>query len=358
MAEPMLQDEARRAQAACARFEADLSAFADGERTSFDGEELARHVASCDGCRAYVNSLAGLSRLHLFGAAEDEAELPSGTELWGDLTRRLLDDNCVKLAAVLYELGKSLVAAGLRRSSELRGVQVFAREPGPIRQLERKGQALFREHRDLSTRARRSEGETLRAARGPFARSEPVAADDPAGAFEAGRACLEQCLRLEPGRDEARIYLAKYFSVNGRFDRARQLLRTVLHARRGSTTGGGEASKVRFFALQQLSRVYSMTRQFERAVELEQQVLAQAEQAGNSLYQAAALTNLAIYCVKLGRLDEAESAIERLTTKLSDHLDAVTVPAFRRARDFKQALLRHRSFLVRLRERYPRLFPS
>jgi tetratricopeptide (TPR) repeat protein len=354
MAEPTLQEEARRAQAACARFEADLTALADGERTSVDGVLISAHVASCDGCRAYVNALAGLSRLHLFGETDAAGELPNGTEMWGDLTRRLLDDNCAKLAALLYELGKALVAAGLRTSADLRGVQLFARKPGSIRQLSTRGQALFRQHRDLAERATRTEGETLHTRRSLFPKSEPAGADEALGAFEAGRACLEQCLRLEPERHEARIYLAKYFSVSGRYDRARQLLRVVLH----SKGGGEEGEKLKFFALQQLSRVYSMTRQFERAVELEREVLERAERAGNDLYQAAALTNLSIYCVKLGRLEEAEAAIQRLATTHSERLEEVTVPAYRRARDFKQALLRHRSFLSRLRGRYPSLFSS
>src|SRR5688572_4706778 len=211
MSEPMLQEEARRAQAACARFEADLSAVADGEKTTFDGEVLARHVASCDACRSYVNALAGLSRVHLFGAIEDGGDaLPNGTELWGDLTRRLLEDNCARLAGVLYELGKALVAAGLQTSAELRGVQVFARKPGSIRKLSKKGEVLFREHRDLAARASRQEGDTLGLRRGTFPSSERLEA---AEAFESGRACLEQCLRLDVGRHEARIYLAKYFCV-------------------------------------------------------------------------------------------------------------------------------------------------
>jgi tetratricopeptide (TPR) repeat protein len=350
MTEPMLQEEARRAQAACARFEADLSAFTDGEKTALDGDEIARHVESCEGCRAYVNALAGLSRLHLFGSLESEA-LPSGTEMWGDLTRRLLDDNCARLAGVLYELGKALVAAGLRGSSDLRGVQVFARKPGSIRKLSRKGEALFREHRDLANRATRTEGETLSARRAALPASERLEA---AEAFESGRACLEQCLRLAPAKHEARIYLAKYFCVAGRFDRARQLLRTVLH----STGNGAEQEKLKFFALQQLSRVYSMTHQFAQALELEREVLSQAERAQNDLYQAAALTNVSIYCVKLGRLEDAESAIHRLATDFGAHVESLTVPAFRRARDFKRALLRHRAFLSRLRDRYPVLFAS
>jgi tetratricopeptide (TPR) repeat protein len=360
MAEPTLQQDARRAQSACARFEADLSAYADGERTELDGQEIATHVESCEACRSYVTALAGLSRLHLFGAVDGGSELPSGTELWGDLTRRLLEDNCAKLAGVLYELGKALVAAGLRTSTELRGVPFFARKPGPIRQLSHKGQALFREHRDLAARARRADGETLSNPRGSFPQSERVEA---AEAFEAGRACLEQCLRLDPTRHEARIYLAKYFSVNGRFDRARQLLRTVLHSKGRDGAAGddgvrGNHEKLKFFALQQLARVYSMTHQFERAVELEREVLVQAERAQNDLFQAVVLTNLSINYVKLGRLDDAESAIDRLATRFATHLETVTVPIYRRARDFKQALLRHRSFLTRLRGRYPLLFAS
>ena len=353
MAERTLHDHARRAQSACERFEADLSAFVDGEKTALDGAEIAAHVEACDGCRAFVSTLAGLSRLHLFGATDvaegavqaDGAGVPS--ELWSDLTRRLLAQNSDRLASVLYELGKALVAAGLSTSAELRGVQVFAKKPGSIRLLSKKGQSLFREHRNLAARRAGERGATTIARRGLFPEDERV---EGSAAFEAGRSCLEQCLRLDGERGDARIYLAKYWSVVGRYDRARQLLQTVLHSRAEAT--------IRFFALQQLSRIYSMARQFERAVELEQQVLAHAEREKNELHQAAALTNLSIYCVKLGRLDEAESAIDRLSKRFPKHLDSITVPAFRRAREFKQALLKHRSFLARLRDRYPLLFAS
>jgi len=350
MSEPTsIRDEALRARDACARFEADLNAFVDGERTALDGGEIARHVDECHGCRAFVNTLAGMSRLHLFGQVEqtEQLELPDGAELFGDFTRRLLQDNTQKLAAVLYELGKALVAAGLKTSSEQRGVQVYARKPGSIRQLAHKGEALSREQRSIAAQQRTRRGALLDSRSELFPESDAIEAGE---AFETGRACLEQCLRLDADRHEARIYLAKYFSVAGRYDRARQLLRTVLHSRADA--------KTKFFALQQLSRVYSATRQFERAVALEREVLLQAERDQNDLYQAAALTNLSIYCVKLGRLDEAESAIDRLANRFSQHLETVTVPAFRRAREFKQALLRHRSFLTRLRGRYPLLFLS
>ena len=350
MSEPTsIRDEALRARDACARFEADLNAFVDGERTTLDNREIARHVDECHDCRAFVNTLAGMSRLHLFGQVEHtgQLELPDGAELFGDFTRRLLQDNTQKLAAVLYELGKALVAAGLKTSSEQRGVQVYARKPGSIRQLAHKGEALSREQRSIAAQQRTRRGALLDSRSELFPESDAIEAGE---AFETGRACLEQCLRLDADRHEARIYLVKYFSVAGRYDRARQLLRTVLHSRADA--------KTKFFALQQLSRVYSATRQFERAVALEREVLLQAERDQNDLYQAAALTNLSIYCVKLGRLDEAESAIDRLANRFSQHLETVTVPAFRRAREFKQALLRHRSFLTRLRGRYPLLFLS
>jgi hypothetical protein len=132
----------------------------------------------------------------------------------------------------------------------------------------------------------------------------------------------------------------------------------VLHAPAGTTGDPEKSAQLKFFALQQLARVYSTTHQFEHAVELEQQVLAHAEEARNELYQAAALTNLSIYCVKLGRLDDAETAIQKLATRFTKHLETVTVPAYRRAREFKQALLRHRGFLTRLQGRYPMLFAS
>src|SRR5262245_53402106 len=265
MREPVadLREEARRAGAACQRFEADLSALVDGERTSLDGDPIARHVEECEGCRSFVNALAGLSRMHLFGANEQApTELPAGADsgLWGDLTRRLLADTELQLATVLYELGKALVASGLRTASDLRGVQVFARAPRPIRPLAHKGQTLFRAHRELRTHAQLGDGADRALRRGIPATGDDVERVESSVAFSSGRACLEQCLRLKPDHHAARIYLAKCFSVAGRYDRARQLLRAVLHSK--------SAERERFFALQQLGRVYAATRQFARAIDL------------------------------------------------------------------------------------------
>ncbi len=347
MAEPTLQEEVLRSHDACARFEADLSAYVDGEKTALDGDEIASHLAGCGPCCSYVQALAGLSRLHLFGGVESQADLPSGTELWGDLTRRLLDDNSTKLSGALYELGKALVAKGLTANPTLRGVRLFVKKPGSISKLSSRSQALFREHRKLGKQPGSAGRDTIAPRKALFAHEDSV---EPDAAFEAGRACLEQCLRLDRDHHAARIYLAKYFNMTGRHDRARQLLRTVMHSRADA--------KMKFYALQQLSRVFSMTQQFARAVELEREVLACAERDHNEAFQAAALTNLSIYCVKLGRLEDAESAIDRLATRFPQHLETLTVPAFRRARDFRQTLLRHRSFLTRLRGRYPLLFAS
>ncbi len=177
MSEPTsIRDDALRARDACARFEADLNAFVDGERTALDGGEIARHVDECHGCRAFVNTLAGMSRLHLFGQAEDleKLELPDGAELFGDFTRRLLQDNQQKLSDVLYELGKALVAAGLKTSAELRGVQVYARKPGSIRHLAHKGQALSREQRSIAAQQRARRGALLEARRDLFPEDESI----------------------------------------------------------------------------------------------------------------------------------------------------------------------------------------
>src|SRR5262245_18530795 len=183
MSEPTsIHDEALRARGACARFEADLSAFVDGERTSLEGADIASHVEECDGCRAFVNALDGMSRLHLFGAAE-RGELPSGTELFGDFTRRLLEDHRQKLAALLYELGKALVAAGLRTTSEVRGVQVYAKKPGSIRQLSHRGEAIFREHRAIAAQQRSRRSAPIDSRRELFPANERVEGSE---AFETG----------------------------------------------------------------------------------------------------------------------------------------------------------------------------
>jgi tetratricopeptide (TPR) repeat protein len=339
---PML----RLAQQACQDFEADLSAFVDGELSGLDASKVSDHIEACAGCQAFVHSLAGMTGLHRDVAASSMLDqIGDAAELWADLTQRLLNDNEVRLADVLYELGKALVAAGIRTSPEVRGVRLYREQPGSLQTLTRRGKLLVRENDDLLARSSvRKAGRGRR--KGLFPAQQQTTRSSVA--FEHGRRCLEESLRLDRNRHEARIYLAQYYRVMGRLDKSRQQIRTVLRA--------DISERLALIALQQLGRVYSVAHQFSKAVEMEREVLEKAKQQEDEVVQVGALANLVIYLVKLGRWDEAEGAVAELVRDFPTHLEGIVAPAFGRARDFRRCLIQEKSFLDRMRSRYPMLF--
>lgn len=335
---------------ACKAFEADLSAFVDGELSGLDAAKVSAHVEECRACRAFVDSLTGMTRMHQDADAYDSlASFGGAAELWSDLAQRLLSDNQDRLGRVLYELGKALVAAGIRTTPGQRSLRLYRTRPGSLPTLVRKGKLLVRENEELQsqTPGRASSNRLLRPRR---QRLFPSSSATPRGsaAFECGRRCLEESLRLVPGKLEARIYLAQYYRVLGRYDRSRQQLRAVLRA--------DPEGRLRLITLQQLSKVYGAVHQFSRAAETEREVLERAREEKDVVFQVGALANLVIYCVKLGRWDEAEAFVADLVQSFPSHLETIVAPAFRRARDFRRCLIREENFLSRMRTCYPALF--
>lgn len=367
---------------ACAEFEADLSMLADGELRGLDADRVARHVESCAGCRGLVENLSQLVDLHRsMDARESSAESPAeaseldavlsgfdGSAMWSELAQRLVSDTEDRLVKVLYELGKALIAAGYETSPEYRNQVVYEKAPGSISSLTRKGRQLLREREGLDRNqdlgrtvdgaskvaAGRRERERERGRRG-LGRgrgdlfSLQVRARGPV-AFESGRRCLEECLRLSPEHAGARIFLGVYHRKVGRLDLARRQFQSVRRS-------AAQASD-RLIASHQLARVYSEACQFARALEMEAQNLEAARELGHRMIQVASLANMMIYSVKLERFEEADQILERLVREFPDQLDNVVAPAFQKARYFRIALLKNAEFLERLRVRYPSLFAA
>ena len=363
-----------RVSAACREFEADLNAFVDGELDGLDADRVAKHVESCDGCHGFVDSLAQMARLHRTMDDELEAQERGGVDLpeelatklevgalWGDLTRRIVADLDQRLVPVLYQLGKALIAAGYETSPEYRNQVVYESRPGSISKLTQHGRQLLREREGLErTRARGELAERrVRERRSGASRQRgrlfPTrAAARGSAAFEAGRRCLEECLRLAPEHVGARIFHGVYLRKVGRLDLARKQFQAVLRNAERGAAGDGDA----LIASHQLARVYSEAHQFDRALEMERGNLERAQQLGHRMIQVAALANMMIYAVKLERFDDADRALERLVREFPDQLETVVAPAFQKARYFRMALLRNAEYLARLRSRYPALFAA
>ena len=107
-----------------------------------------------------------------------------------------------------------------------------------------------------------------------------------------------------PKQYEARLFLAGYYRVMERLDRARQQLRMVLRA--------DDAPRyLKLLASHNLSRIYGEAHQFARAIEIEKEVLQEATRDRHELLQVGALANVAIYSVKIGRLEDAPFVIKK-----------------------------------------------
>lgn len=338
------------ALSACEQFEAQLSSFVDGELDQLDHQRAAEHIEGCLHCRTFVNSLAGLADLNRQHQGDLEAQrflagLDSEAMFTG-LTRKLLTDARSRLSGVLYELGKALISAGLRTSPHITEVPFFVKKPGSVATLKRKGERLAREYSSLRREYAKGEKSAPELKKsGLFPRNDAVRSSP---AFESGRVCLEECLKLSPVCHEARIYLAHYFGTVGRFDKARQQIRTLMRQE--------PPRKMQIHGAHVLGRIYSAARQFVKACEMERKVLEAATKDEDLLMQAGSLTNLAVYAFKLGRYDEVESSLDRLVREFPSRLEDMVLPTLQRSREIRQILQKDRELLGRLRRRFPTVF--
>ncbi len=352
---PMTKDLLHEARSACQRFETDLSAYVDRELSALDSARVSDHVSTCEPCRSFVNSLAGMARMQRALQGENQAVTElfgSQDAMWGGLIQKLLTDTEGRLANVLYELGKSLMHVAHESTptnpAESRAHHIYEKSPGNVRSLTKQGTRLSREYGELQ-----AQGDKTRRSRRSFRKRGlfPSSTKPMRGvaALESGRNCLEQCLRLDPQRADARIFLAWYYRQMGRLDRALQQLRIVERS---------EASpKLKAFAMHHVARIYAQARQFGRAMEVERGVVAATDVVEDAALHSVALFNLFVYAVKLDRLEDAEKAIARWIKEFPDRLaDAVT--AIARARELKRILAKNQPFLDRLRNRYPSLFAA
>jgi tetratricopeptide (TPR) repeat protein len=215
----------------CLPIQVDLSAMLDGELDPASVRRVMVHSDVCPSCRAFLDGIRSQVRLHRKVAMATvppeveggEAHAPNEAVTAGARLRDELTANRLRLAKILYELGRGFVLMGLSADFS----RVVAKEPVPVPDMAMRGRNLV----DEATRA----GD-----QGP----EWVAAKD----------LFDGCIRTA---DEN---LGRGHHVRGQRALARRQFQTIL--------AESSDSLVRAYALSNLSNVHLDEGDFDEAVRL------------------------------------------------------------------------------------------
>jgi tetratricopeptide (TPR) repeat protein len=206
----------------CLQIQVDLSAMLDGELEAAGVRRVMVHSDVCRSCREFLEGIRSQVRLHRRVAA---AMVPatvgadSETECTSAATLRLreqLTANRRKLSKVLYELGRGFVLMGLSPDFS----REVAKEPVPVPDMAMRGRSLL----DEVARASGATGPEWVAAKDLFD-GQLRSVEENLG---KGQRLLTECLALDDGCHEARIYLGLVHYVRGQRGTARKLFQQVL----------------------------------------------------------------------------------------------------------------------------------
>jgi hypothetical protein len=260
----------------CLPIQADLSAMLDGELDPASVRRVMVHSDVCPSCSEFLASIRAQVRMHRrVAAAAAQVEQLDGAVVAGavgngpdsqtgsldpgildavglssDGGRRLRDEltaNRLRLARILYELGRGFVLMGLLPDFS----RVVAKEPVPVPDVAMRGRSFV----DEVSRSGSGAPEWV-AAKDLFdgqirTREENLA---------KGQRLLAECIALDPGYHEARIYAGLVHHVRGQRALARKEFQLVLTA--------CNDRRVRGFALLNLGNIYLDEGDCDQAVKL------------------------------------------------------------------------------------------
>ncbi|HEB52577.1 MAG TPA: tetratricopeptide repeat protein [bacterium] len=227
----------RRGQDPCLQIQVDLSAMLDGELDPAGVRRVTVHSDVCPTCRAFFDGIREQVGVHrrLAKASVGTCSGSGGEVAEAHPLRRQLTDNQRKLSRILYELGRNFTLMGL--SPEFS--REVAKEPMPVPDVAMQGRNLLDE-----------------VARSDDASAEWVTAKElfdgrlrsPEENLARGQRLLTECLALDPGREDARIYLGLLHYARGQRTLARKQFEQVLRE--------SEDAVMRGFALSNLSNIH------------------------------------------------------------------------------------------------------
>lgn len=334
---------------ACLDFEQDINLFVDHELPAAETGRLVAHLDGCDDCRGFVDDLRKLASLNVAAAADfDKArvDLVDKHALFASVTDTLLDDKRAELARLFYELGKAyLLKANRMISGELQRSVLPTREPVDIRSATGRGRRLAREADELEGAVPdRESGSLFGRSRRLFSSSSRAGSS----ALANGRRLLEESLGLDASLDEARLYLGFHHMIAGRFDRARVAYREVyLH---------GADPVHRMMALQMLGNVHASGGDYEQAIHCYTEVV-ESGFLDDEPRLFTALVNLAVNCVKVGRVTQGIDHFRDLVRRFPTRVDQ-TRALLRRKQGFAALIDRHTTLADDLRRQIPVLFAA
>jgi len=336
----------------CVDFELSIHEFVDGEISELDASGLVVHLELCDDCRSAVELLRKQVRVHQesveFGQMADAFDKNAFLRR---LHGTLVDTNIERLAGLFYELGKAYFVSG--NDSKMR--LYLHKKAVSIERTRAEGRRIVKETAAIAVKAAdvRAERKAKSLKRAddllsgknklrsrPSARSGRTTMDN-------ARRFLEECLILQPSHSAARIYLGMYLARVDRLDEAAAEYQKLLSDR--------DVSKEhRVHALLNLSNVYGMRREYDRAVECFEELL-QSDSLGSSSKFFHVTVSHAMFLAKLGHTDRCTEAFDRLVANYPDRVPEARA-ILDRARVFRQLLDERKPFRIELERRYPTLF--
>ena len=326
----------------CLPIQADLSAMLDGELDAASVRRVMVHSDLCPACRTFLRGIRQQAQLHrtvraaarvAVGAGVDGPQDTQAARLWRELC-----DNRRRLAKILNELGRGFALMGLS--------PVFSREVGkepvPLPDMAMRGRSFL----DEVTRWAKGNGQC---------EAEWVAAEElfehrPRSSVEnlaKGQRLLSECLALDEGHHEARIYLGLVHSVRGQRSLARRQFERVLAV--------ASAPHMRAFALLNLANVHMQEGDPEGAVRMLAELVAsgvvqQAPRFGMAYF------NLALCHFLMRRFDDSHAWFRRLHEEMP-HKRSMVAKELAKRSQFVHLLRCHPEVEQRLAADFPNWFP-
>jgi tetratricopeptide (TPR) repeat protein len=324
----------------CLQIQVDLSAMLDGELDVASVRRVMVHSDVCPSCRGFLDGIRDQARLHrvVHEVQADPAEVPTARGPAVAWLRQQLMENRQRLASILYELGRGFVLMGLSPDFS----REVAKEPVPVPDMALRGRNFLDEMTRWASGHGQNHGEWV-AAKELFEHG----LRSPEENLAKGQRLLSECLLLDAGRHQARIYLGLVHNVRGQRSLARRQFVQVLAAT--------EDPVMRAFALLNLGNVHLEEGDCEGAIQLLLQ-LVESGVVGRQPQFGMAYFNLALAFGLLGRFDESQLWFARLHEELPHRRKAVARELTRRSQ-FAHLLRSHPEIEGRLAQSFPAWFP-
>jgi tetratricopeptide (TPR) repeat protein len=317
----------------CEAFQLDLSCLLDGELEDAAAGRAMLHLEECGPCRSFFDETRRCARLNR-DLSEPQRLIAHLSALTGSFTAAGLEI-VHQLASILYQLGKAYVLAAVDPDYRVR---VFE-EAVPVDPLRSRGRGFVD---GVTLRGEEVAGLDLKRARGLLnGRLQEI--DSP---LEKGRQLLREALEVDPGHEEARIYLAFLHAHEGKpllaAEQYRGVFRTALR------------EENRGHAAVQLGRMHVSEGNHRRALACFRWVLISGLDARDERFFFAGF-NVGHQYALMGRRGRALEAFRRLIDRHPDRLADIS-DLFARSHNLLRAIESQPGFLEALVETCPELF--